>query len=338
MEVGRKWLQTEEATPQYAPQLGDRVMYFPQGHIQWLQEFQESSSPPWMSFPQKWPVVECEVRDIKYAFPDTPQEHKMCCSVKAQVTLAVIRIPLRNSISSHGQYLLDLVAPRNTRHSGGKEITFSVTLRDWDLPDFLISSDIFLRSIRLAWHAGVKVTVQFKNYSEEEKCYVFKAYTGQVAGISNASPEWPHSPWDCIEVSWDDANESSGDGASKVGPWEAIPQFTAGSDYAKIMDKYPLTKIDPTEAERIVAEIDALMESEQFADLFNPFMYPVDPTVFPSYYLSIAVPICVDTIRNRLENGFYRQVLLRILLFVLFCLTVPNVLFYCFRLSHSSLM
>jgi hypothetical protein len=307
--VGRKWLQGTALTPQYTPQLGDRVMYFPQGHIQWLQQFQESSSPPWMAFPQKWPIVECEVRKIEYMFPDTSQEHNMCCSVKAKVQLAVVRVPVRNVITAAGQYVLELAAPRATRHSSSSEISFSVTLRDWDMPDFLVPSDLFMRSIRLAWHTGVRVTVQFKNYSEAEKMYVFTSYGGQVEGINNASAEWPHSPWDCIQVNWDDAEESSADAATRVGPWEAVPQYDASSEYAKILARFPLAQLDGGEAMRIMDAIDALMADNKYKLLFAPFADQVDAEQFPSYYASIPVPICVDTIRSRLMSGYYRQVL-----------------------------
>jgi WD40 repeat protein len=308
VEVGRRWLQSEELTAQYSPQLGDKVMYFPQGHIQWLQQFQESSSPPWMAFPQRWPIVECEVRDVQYVFPDTALEYKMCCSVKAKVLLAVVRVPLRHAITTHDQYVLEMVAPRATRHSSAKEITFTVTLRDWDMPDFLVPSDLFMRSIRLAWHKGIRVNVPFKDYSEAEKRYIFKTYYGQVEGINNASAEWPHSPWDCIQVAWDDTDPSSPDATIRVGPWEAIPQFDASSEYSRILAKFPLAKLDEGEAQRILQEIDALMADPKYANLFQPFAYEVDSSAFPSYYSSIPVPMCVELIRQRLINGYYRQV------------------------------
>ena len=307
-DVNRNWLQSEALTPQYSPQLGDKVMYFPQGHIQWLQQFQESSSPPWMSFPQKWPIVECEVRDIQYVFPDTAQEYKMCCSVKAKVKLAVVRIPVRNGITSNNQYVLEMAAPRATRHKAGQEITFTVTLRDWDMPDFLIPSDVFMRSIRLAWHTGIRVHVQFKDYSPDERRYVFKTYSGQVEGVSNASSEWPQSPWDCIQVNWDDTEAGSDDAATKIGPWEAIPQYDRDSHYSQILSNFPLTRLPESECLRIKTEIEALMSDEQYNGLFSPFYDDVNAEVFPSYYSAIPVPICVNRIRERLRNGYYRQV------------------------------
>ena len=314
LEVNRAWLQSDVRTEQYCPQLGDLVMYFPQGHIQWLQEFKETAAPPWNKFPGKFPLVECEVRDIRYSFPASEDEFYACHSVKATLVLVVTRIPTHSAITSNGFYKVALSSPRSTRNSSSMEITFEVVLRDWGLPDFLVPSDVFLRSIKLPWHMGLKVNVVFKEHSDDnEGQFVYRTYSAQVIRLMNASAEWPQSPWDALEVRWDSdsinnasANAAAAVGTDRIGPWEARPCFDPTSSSSS---EYPLQRGIGAHEERSIHDaIDQLAHSEQHSALFGDFMFPVDSELFPTYSSSIALPMCVDLILRRLKNGYYRQV------------------------------
>lgn len=309
LEVNRAWLQSDVRTEQYCPQLGDLVMYFPQGHIQWLQEFKETAAPPWNKFPGKFPLVECEVRDIRYSFPASEDEFYACHSVKATLVLVVTRIPTHSAITSNGYYKVALSSPRSTRNSSSSEITFEVVLRDWGLPDFLVPSDVFLRSIKLPWHMGLKVNVVFKEHSDENEGqqFVYRTYSAQVIRLINASSEWPQSPWDALEVRWDSDNNNAAAaavGTDRIGPWEARPCFFDPSS-----SEYPLQRgIGALEERSIHDAIYQLAHSELHSALFDDFMFHVDRELFPTYSSSIALPMCVDLILRRLKNGYYRQV------------------------------
>ena len=82
--VDRAWLQKDHVVDhQYCPQMGDLVVYFPQGHKEILSKFVENSIPPWQDsnlFTRRWPLVECEVTGMSYEFP-SEREHQMCTSV-----------------------------------------------------------------------------------------------------------------------------------------------------------------------------------------------------------------------------------------------------------------
>ena len=88
--VDRAWLQKDRTVDhQYCPQMGDLVIYFPQGHKEILSKFVENTIPPWQDnnlFTKRWPLVECEVTGISYEFP-TEREFQMCASVVAVVKL-----------------------------------------------------------------------------------------------------------------------------------------------------------------------------------------------------------------------------------------------------------
>ena len=57
LAVNRQWLQQDIVHDcQYCPQLGDRVVYFPQGHKDSFGFFKEQGSPPWLDLPARYPL------------------------------------------------------------------------------------------------------------------------------------------------------------------------------------------------------------------------------------------------------------------------------------------
>ena len=298
LKLDRTWLQS--FTPHeslYAPQIGDHVIYFPQGHKEQLQRFTEDVSPPWNSFPQKWPLVECIVRDITYRFPND-QELRWCNSMIAEVSLAIVGTPSRYNIAVTGQYMVSFVPPRSTRHNAREQL-ITVTLRNTQLPDFLVLFEIFQRTIRVAWHQGVKISVAYQEIDPENGEVIFKEYPGKVVSLSNSDPEWPNSPWEALEVTWDDNTSSST--VDRINPWEAKAVFSSSSHSLPIGSKF-----DGNERIRILEELEKLIESSQLK--FEPFQYEVDSSVYPEYYCLIALPMYLELIVKRLQSGYYRQV------------------------------
>jgi WD40 repeat protein len=299
LQIDRSWLQMD--TPQetlYVPQIGDHVIYFPQGHKEHLQRFTEDVPPPWNSFPQKWPLVECVVREVSYRFPKD-QELRWCNSIVAEVTLAIIGTPSKNAITVSGMYLVSFVPPRATRNSTREQL-IKVTLRNTQLPDFLVLFDIFQRTIKMAWHQGIQISVQYKEFHPESGDVIFQEYQGKVVSLSNSDPEWPHSPWEALEVTWDD-NKNESLTIDRICPWEAKAVFSS-HNFTAIG-----SKIDPAESIRIVSAVQSLLEQTQ--EKYEPFQFEVDSSVYPEYYCLIALPVYVELIVRRLQNGYYRQVI-----------------------------
>jgi hypothetical protein len=146
IHIDRQWLQYDtQFDYQYVPQIGDTVIYFPQGHIELLNHFPENRPPPWLQFSNKWPVVECKVENITYDFP-TQIEYNRCFSVVASLTLLITRIPLRR-YSQHGQIVTEFVVPRATRNNTNPYQTFEVTMRDFSTPDFLVPVHLYERAM-----------------------------------------------------------------------------------------------------------------------------------------------------------------------------------------------
>lgn len=302
LEYDRKWMQ--EYMPNefaYAPQIGDVVMYFPQGHKEYLQAFSENLSPPWNDFPAKYPVVECEVRNIEFDLP-RGSVFARCNSIVATLTLVLLRIPAKQIISPNGQYVLDLAPPRTTRHTVVREHKFQVTLRKYrHLAEFIIPQAIFLRSIRLPWMPDIEVIMHYENVTEDGEVVVSDS-NARVAQLSNSDVAWPNSPWGALEVVWSETPDGSSD---RVNPWEVSPVFEAETIYSKEFAKFMLPKVELSEANRISAAIEAFMDSEP--QRLDPFRYEIDSKVFVDYYAQVPLPMYVDLIVNRLHHGYYRQ-------------------------------
>ncbi|KAJ1428598.1 hypothetical protein B484DRAFT_449725 [Ochromonadaceae sp. CCMP2298] len=274
--------------------MGDRVVYFPQGHTLCLAKFprvgpRESSPPPWMALPTRWPLVECEVRDLQYALPSSNKEWKTCVAVKAILTLAVVRVPAQYEFTE-GRYKVQF------REYHPHSFTFTVTLRDSDLPDFLVPTDLFMRSMCLPLE-GVPVSVAFKQFSEEEGRYLWDSNPGRVIGMSNAISSWPDSPWYAVGVKADGRYGEEG----RVCMWDCTP-----TSRMRIWTACPMIHMDTAEAQRIQEEMEELLRGPD-ADLYSPFELQVDPKAFPQYYDQIALPMYTDLIRHRLGSGYYRQ-------------------------------
>ena len=74
--VKRKWLLRTEnkssysGVKNYAPQVGDSVVYIPRAHYETIKVF-PTLDTPWKHFARRasWPVVRCTIKDIRYRFP-----------------------------------------------------------------------------------------------------------------------------------------------------------------------------------------------------------------------------------------------------------------------------
>ena len=286
-DVDREWLQSDAQTAhQYCPQVGDRVVYFPQGHSALLSEFPARDRLlPWNSFNVRYPAVECTVRDIKFSFPPTA-ELRRCKSVVATINLVILRTPEKWKLHAHsGSMQVDFAVPRVSRHKENPEHSFSVDIRNWDdVPDFIVPYHLFAKALKCPWRAGMEITADYKATDEElEKTGEgVVQYRGRIVALSESTPDWPQSPWEALEVLWDTGDEQ------RLGPWEATLIVDQGSAlYHELQaPSFLPPHINETEATRIEKEIGLLMTEKE--EDYSPFEYAVDPEVFPNYYSTVS--------------------------------------------------
>ena len=286
-DVDREWLQSDAQTAhQYCPQIGDRVVYFPQGHSALLSEFPARDRLlPWNSFNVRYPAVECQVKDVKFSFPPTA-ELRRCKSVVATISLAILRTPEKWKLHAHsGSMQVDFSVPRVSRHKENPEHTFIVDIRNWDeIPDFIVPYHLFAKALKCPWRAGMEITADYKATDEElEKTgESVIQYRGKIVTLSESTSDWPQSPWEALEVLWDTGDEQ------RLGPWEATLIVDQNSSlYHELQTPSFLPPhINETEAIRIEKEIGILMSEKE--DDYSPFEFAVDPEVFPNYYYTVS--------------------------------------------------
>lgn len=317
-EIYRSWVQNDmQYDMSYVPQMGDRVMYIPQGHSPYLAKFAEDRSPPWMQFANKWPFVECEIRDIQYSFPQLKDYHT-CHSIVLIVTLALVGTPTRREFRA-SQYITNMGYVPSTR-AQHHEQRFEVALRNCEFPDFLVPKVLFERALHMQWYPNLRIAVHFKEKNDLGET-TFREYAGTLAYFGNRTADWPQSPWEALAVIWDPEDNVSGahttnsssNGVSNaqmpqqvgddyVSLWEAIPQH---ADSESRFSRFKLPTINQTEAVRIANEIEALLECNE---RFHPFHFEPDPEEYAEYGNLVPVPITLDLVCRRLRNGYYRQV------------------------------
>lgn len=123
--VSREWLLVTEQSPvEYVPQLGDIVMYLPQGHLEHLSMFPETTAPPWQSFPRKWPIVVCKVVGLTYDFPSA-EAFQRSDSTVCHIELQLLKFP--PDLDHDCQFLRDYL-PRQGRLVRDESSTFRVSL------------------------------------------------------------------------------------------------------------------------------------------------------------------------------------------------------------------
>ncbi|KAI9283252.1 hypothetical protein BY458DRAFT_467512 [Sporodiniella umbellata] len=123
-------------------------------------------------------------------------------------------------------------------------------------------------------------------------------YTGTVTGCNQKGLYWKQanlpSPWAYYHVVWDDPNSKPDD----MCPWELVP---SGENFRERYDVAP--SLSPKEIDRAKEILIWLASSEDFA----LYVQQVDYYSYPSYLTIVPYPICLDTVLERLENGFYRS-------------------------------
>ncbi|CAM9782808.1 unnamed protein product, partial [Hapterophycus canaliculatus] len=98
----RVWLTLDDPVKAmqhgYCPQVGEVVMYFPQGHEAYLRTFPENNTPPYKLFKGRPAVVRCQVKEMSFAFP-TDHAEVGNQSVVCRLSLEVLGFPVRVSSS-----------------------------------------------------------------------------------------------------------------------------------------------------------------------------------------------------------------------------------------------
>jgi hypothetical protein len=164
----------------YVPQLGDEVVYLPQGHREHLQEFPEARTPPWKNWPDCYPAVQATVVDLDYQFPPKVRSKELCWAIECIVTLEVTALPeipmglpqiIPSQSSSGESTMVALKAPeawtgtvpgfrprkvaRVETRGSHNFWQFQICLRKSNLADYIILAQEYTAAMTLPWTEGL---------------------------------------------------------------------------------------------------------------------------------------------------------------------------------------
>ncbi|GLE10143.1 hypothetical protein PINS_up022138 [Pythium insidiosum] len=93
LSFNRDWLQVENPREmdQYIPQVGDYVVYFPEGHQAFLKHI-DSPSPPFLRLIARFHSVKCRVAAVNYVFPNR-HEYAKSRAIRCEISLVVLAAP-----------------------------------------------------------------------------------------------------------------------------------------------------------------------------------------------------------------------------------------------------
>lgn len=264
----------------YYPQMGDEVVYFRQGHHRYLEAVRSknvyklsNNCEPWTHLDLREHEV-VKVIGIKYEI----KPPRLCC----------LKLGLMNN---------DGTLTRQT---------FTIKYHDMpDVIDFIVLRQTFDTAVRRLWTPG-----------DRFRCMIDDGWwMGQIEARVALDEEFPMSLFMCFNVRWDNGEyelmspwdmEPIDDGRlpTEVGGVVYVePQELRATLYQPTNDEWPRGDREGS-CRRIVAGLEEVM----MLGIAEPFLAPVDLSIYPSYAYKIEYPIDLSTIKARFENHFYRRI------------------------------
>ncbi|KDP27899.1 hypothetical protein JCGZ_18979 [Jatropha curcas] len=178
-------LSKHEEGSRYIPQQGDEVVYFRQGHQEYIDYIGSRETGPWKSVKGHIRAVEfCKLEALEYS--TLPGSGDSCC----KMTLKFV-----DSTSDVCQKSFKLTLP---------EVT--------GFPDFLVERTRFDAAMRRNWTCRDKCRVYWKNDGEGDGSW----WEGRILSVKAKTSEFPDSPWERYTIQYrSDPRETH-----QHSPWE----------------------------------------------------------------------------------------------------------------------
>uniref|UniRef100_A0A670Y631 Pleckstrin homology domain interacting protein n=1 Tax=Pseudonaja textilis TaxID=8673 RepID=A0A670Y631_PSETE len=265
----------------FVPQMGDEVYYFRQGHEAYV--LMAKKNKIYSINPKKQPWHKMELRE---------QELMKIVGIKYEVGLPTLCC-----------LKLAFLDPDTGKLTGG-----SFTMKYHDMPDvidFLVLRQQFDDAKHRRWNIGDR----FRSVIDDAWWF------GTIESQEPLQPDYPDSLFQCYNVCWDNGD------TEKMSPWDMEPIPNNAVFPEELGTSVPLThnesrsliykpldgewgsRTRDDECERIISGINQLMT----LDIASAFVAPVDFQAYPMYCTVVAYPTDLSTIKQRLENRFYRR-------------------------------
>ncbi|XP_011162535.1 PH-interacting protein isoform X2 [Solenopsis invicta] len=264
----------------YYPQMGDEIVYFRQGHKFYLDAVRNKKIYELSPRCEPWTKINIRAQEfvkvvgIKYEI----RPPRLCCLKLA---------------------LMD----EDGRLTGQN---FTIKYHDMaDVLDFLVLRQTFDMALARSWSEGDKF-----------RCMIDDGWwMGQIVGMEPLDEEFPESLFMCFRVRWDNGEYE------RMSPWDlepvdedripmelggavpVLPEERQAILYQPHAEEWPMGDREAT-CRRIIRGLDQVMSLA----IAEPFVVPVDLSLYPTYALIVEYPIDLSTIKARFENHFYRRI------------------------------
>ncbi|KAI8097330.1 uncharacterized protein BX664DRAFT_312183 [Halteromyces radiatus] len=289
------WISmTQRSVEKYLPQMGDRVALLLEGYQQYWEQsemvecFDERHGP--LQIKQNEPVIFAIIDGISWHVGPP-----CFCRLKLTIQeLTNIRAVATEQADPHWVSPSSSSSSRNAtgRHgiTGMEEIIVEYSDED-GCPEFLVLWERFLASMSIFFgpvQPGQRV----------DAMYDVGKYTGQISTINDTGMYWQRaksqSPWACYHIIWDDDSSPPED----LSPWEIVP---IGEDFSEWYDVG--SRLTDQQIHRARSVLDWICNTDDFL----LYVHQVDYYTYSNYLSKIAYPICLEMVKDRLNNGFYRH-------------------------------
>lgn len=295
------WLSREfQGYGCYVPQLGDSVMYIPQGHEEYLDLMNDTT------LPRVWEVKEdvrfcepCVVADITYIINDSNGS-------------TVTEAPFETIC----ELVLRFADPKSVNFGE----TFSLKLPRLNVPDFIVCLDRFIAAREKNWKADDQNVFCLWDWELEDvqnPGNFGKWWHGEISELIKNEGSWKGSPWNVLRVAYSNQADETVkhcfwelfDGDDKVRCRRATEarQRNRASDCL-------LGPALSTEVTRLLnRKLDKLIDNDRFLAFVTDVTCDesfVRETIGVSanYCKLVPLPMSLEKIKKRVKSRYYRQI------------------------------
>lgn len=311
------WLRSTSNRYTYIPQLGDDVMYFPEGHTSAISISREAGFDPLLgrsackksgkemldgtTFPKDSSPVRFQIVDMGYEFPVSFLSHRqrsMNAKSKGNTPPGG-----QNSAKWKTVAVLTLRAISGMKKRVNQNDRFVLTYYPVDAPEYLVLTGRVEAALCRSWKAFDRFRILFLN---EQRAWQY--YTGIIKRVK---PSLKTVMWNTVEVEYDNEGEKEKGVCELVSPWELeTHDLTQGVREASLQYSQTLrsSTVEPGLFPLIAREIEQIraMESNWRAQL--SCLDTVDMLASISGYCrKIPCPMDLNTLLVRLCTGYYRH-------------------------------
>lgn len=311
---GSAWLRLCTNKHTYVPQVGDDVMYFPEGHVAAMDVSRAAGIEPLVdklssrklgkevldgsTFGEGASPVRMTVLHISYEFSKEYLETKNSKSrpnrssadpkSARQKTMAVLTLRLISGL----------------RRRANQSDRFVLAYFPVDAPEYLVLSGRVEAALNRSWKASDRFRILFLN-----EMRAWQYYTGT---IRNVKPTIRTVLWNSIEVEYDKTEaEKDKVNVDLVSPWELESHdiFQASRDSGVLYGQVARSStVDPGLFPIIARELETIRQMEPRWRTHLSWLDTVDNLALPSGYVDvIPYPLDLNTVLVRLCTGYYRH-------------------------------